>query len=88
MGLFKSSPNLPDHEKARVEYHLQQLSECLNSHLFLKPVVVPEEVFGHRAQDLQPQDVLDFVGEYLEYDVHPVTIEVQPKALELCGGGG
>jgi hypothetical protein len=85
---FKSSPNLPDHEKARVEYHLQQLTECVGHELMLKPIVIPDETFGRHANETNLSLILKAIGDHLGHDIDAIQVLVQPKALEVCGGGG
>ena len=85
---FNSSPNLPDHEKARIEFHLQQLAECIGPELLRKPVLIPDDTFGHSPLGTNIDEVLTKIGRHLEMDTHPITVVVQPKALEVCGGGG
>ena len=88
MPFFKSSPNLPDHEKARVEFHLQQLAECLGGDLLRRPVMIPEATFGNDPRHTSVDEVLAKIGEHLSIDVAPLSVQTTPKALEVCGGGG
>lgn len=88
MLFFKSVPNLPDHEKARVEFHLQQLAECLGPKAMRSPVLVPDEVFGEGVGTENIGDVLEIIGRHLEIDVTPIKIQTALKSLEVCGGGG
>lgn len=88
MPFFKSSPNLPDHEKARVEFHLQQLAECLGGDLLRRPVMIPEAVFGTDPRHTSLGEVLGKIGDHLSVDVSPISVQTSVKSLEVCGGGG
>ena len=88
MGFFKPKPSLPDHEKARVEYHLQQLAECIGFDLMRADMLIPEQAFASAPSDLNAETILKALGEHLHYDVQPVTVLNQPKPVEKCGGGG
>ncbi len=88
MLFLKSTPNLPDHEKARVEFHSQQLAECLGGELMRRPVLVPDAVFGSQADGTDLDDVLKKIGDHLGIDVAPISVQTALKSLEVCGGGG
>lgn len=88
MGLFKAKPGLPDHEKARVEFNLQQLAECIGFDLMQSDFLNPEEAFTGDPHELSSEMILKAVGEHLDHDVGPVTVLSKPKPLQKCGGGG
>lgn len=88
MPFFRSSPNLPDHEKARIEFHLQQLAECLGGDLLRQPVMDPEVTFGNDPSSTNLDEVLAKIGKHLGMDVRPITIQTSLKSPEVCGGGG
>lgn len=88
MPLFRISAGLPDHEKARIEYHLQQLSECLGFRRFQIPILIPENSFGHDAHQISVQKALEIVGQHLSYDVKGIEVRTLPQPLPISGGGG
>lgn len=88
MGFFKPKSGLPDDEKARVEFHLQQLAECIGFDLMQSDFVVPEQTFGTDLRDLNQEMILKVVGEQLHHDVRSITVLSKPKPLQKCGGGG
>ena len=90
MPLFKSAPNLPVDEKARIEFHLQQIAECIGFDRFKLPVLSEETIlYGSGQPENQSADqFMGFVGNHLGHDVSDVTIETVPLPPEKCGGGG
>ena len=88
MGLFKPKPGLPDYEKARIEYHLQQLAECIGFDLLKNEFFIPEQTLASDPAELNSETILKLLGEHLRYDVTPVTVLSKPTPLEKCGGGG
>jgi len=85
MALFKSKPNLPDNDKARIEFHLQQIAECIGFDRLTLPVLAQSSLVGAFES---PNEMVNFVGHHLSHDVGDITVEVAPKELEKCGGGG
>ena len=88
MSLFKTKPGLPDHEKARVEFHLQQLAECIGFDLMQSDFLIPGESFPNDPRDLNSEELLKQLGEHLHHDVGPVTVINNPMPIQKCGGGG
>ena len=79
---FSAKPNLPDSEKARIEFHLQQLADCIGMERFQRPVVSTDSLlhqFSNSAQDL-----IGFVGQHLSHDVSELKIEFVPEQVEKC----
>ena len=88
MPFFKSKPNIPDRDKARVEFQLQQLAERVGPAPFRNHVVIPTQVFGQNWKDASVDSIKELVARQLEYDVDPIKIQIVPQKLEKCGGGG
>ncbi len=89
MPFFKSAPSVSDEEKPRIEFHLQQLAECLGFERFTLPVLKKDDLLGTSAGTLQTANgVLKTVGNHLNHDVSGITIQSVPLAPEKCGGGG
>ena len=90
MPFFKSTPNLPDDEKARIEFHLQQIAECIGFDRLRLPML-SEDAILRRANSTEystADQVLSLVGQHLGHDVSGVAIQTAPLPLEKGGGGG
>ena len=86
MAFFKPTPNLPDDEKARIEFHLQQIADCIGLDRFALPVLSEHSLL---SGDLSTADQLKcVVGEHLGHDVSGVKIQTFPIQPEKVGGGG
>ena len=85
---FKPKANLPDAEKARVEFHLQQIAECIGFDRFKLPVLSMNSLQGLYESRQTPDQMVAFVGEHLSHDVSGLGLLIEPEQLEKCGGGG
>ncbi|MDA7925536.1 hypothetical protein N9B46_01705 [Mariniblastus sp.] len=85
MAFFKTAPNLPDMEKARIEHALQRLAECLGMEKFLLPYQSLHSMVGVFQA---PEQFVEFVGGHLSLDVSDIKLVVEPQALKTLGGGG
>lgn len=85
MAFFKTAPNLPDMEKARIEHALQRLADCLGAKKFLLPYQSLHSMVGVFQT---PQQIVEFVGGHLSFDVAGIQLVVEPRALKTSGGGG
>jgi hypothetical protein len=90
MAFFKLTPNLPEGEKARIEFHLQQIAECIGFKRFTLPVLSQDSVlYGSSRSEYQTANqVVRFAGEHLGHDVSGISIQTVPLPPEKCGGGG
>lgn len=88
MNFFKSKPNLPDGEKAKVEFHLQQLVDCLGNSRFQLPVQTLGSLLDVIRADDGIKRMVALVGQHLSHDVSELSVKVTPQQLEKCGGGG
>lgn len=88
MPFFKSAPNISPEEKPRLEFHLQQLAECLGTNRFTLPVLSKDEVLGNSGALHSADQILNIAGKHLSHDVSGITIQSVPQAPEKCGGGG
>lgn len=88
MAFFKSKPGLPDHEKARIEFHLQQISECIGFERLKRPVLSEESVLFQNGQLKSAEQIAFLLGDHLEHDVSDISIQTTPLPPEKCGGGG
>ena len=88
MPFFKSGPSVSAEEKPRIEFHLQQLVECLGPDRFSLPVLSKEQVLGSSEAIHSADEVLNIAGKHLAHDVSGITIQSIPLAPEKCGGGG
>lgn len=85
---FKPKANLPDAAKARIEFHLQQIAECIGFDRFALPVLSRKTLFGLYDSKQTPQQMIGFVGKHLGHDVSGLGFRVAPQQLQTCGGGG
>lgn len=88
MALFKVKPNLADGEKAKVEFHFQQLAESVGYDRLKLEVQSKETLLGLCESGMTAEQMLVFVGEHLSHDVNDVKIAIDPQQPEKCGGGG
>jgi myo-inositol-hexaphosphate 3-phosphohydrolase len=101
MQLFKSKPSLIDGEKARIELHLQQISQTVGADRFKLPIREEAEILwaGDAAGKSAPttstasrllsaDQVAHFLSQHLKHDIEGLTLKSQPQTLEKCGGGG
>ena len=86
MAFFKSTPNLPDDEKARIEFHLQQIAECVGFDRLTLPVLSENSLLSENPRTADQLKCL--VGEHLGHDVSDVRIQTFPMQPEKIGGGG
>ena len=84
---FKAKPNLPDGEKARLEFHLQQIADALGMERMRLPVLGLKSIRGWMTTKT-PQQIIATIGEHLSHDVGDVGFNLDPKQLQQCGGGG
>ena len=90
MAFFKSTPNLPADEKARLEFHLQKIVECIGFERCRLPVLGDTSVlaFGSRSDHPTLDQILTSVGNHLGHDVSNINLETVPVQPEKSGGGG
>ena len=88
MPFFKSAPALPDDEKARIEFHLQQISECIGFNRLKLPVLSEDTVLHGSGADPTADQIVSLVGEHLGHDVSGIKLQTVPLPPEKCGGGG
>ena len=90
MAFFKPTPNLPAGEKARIEFHLQQIAECIGFDRFKLPVLSEDSVLTADSQSIlrSADEVMNLVGNQLGHDVTGITIQSEPLPPEKSGGGG
>ncbi|QEG25019.1 hypothetical protein [Mariniblastus fucicola] len=86
MVFFKPKPNLGDHEKARLEFHLQEIAESIGFERMRLPVLRSDQL-----RDLQgktPEEIVAFAGKHLSHSVGGLQVRVAIEPQEKCGGGG
>jgi len=88
MNLFKTKPNVPDGQKARIEFHFQQLAECLGFDCLRLPVQSLGSMLELSRADDAVKQLVSFVGNHLSHDISQLNVKVAPQQLEKCGGGG
>lgn len=90
MPFFKTTPNLPDGERARIEFHLQQILECIGSDRCRQPVLSLEELLYDRneGRNRSVDQLKLLLGSHLNHDVHDIQVQTMPMQLQKVGGGG
>ena len=92
MAFFKPTANLPSGEKARIEFHFQQIAECIGVGRLRLPVLSQMNVlYENSSQPPEPRSVdqiKSLVGEHLGHDVSDVRIQSLPMQTQKVGGGG
>jgi len=89
--LFKSKPSLADGEKARLEFHMQQLAESVGSERLQLPVLKWQDILysGTDSSELRTvEEITNFVGEHLSHDAGNISLYETDKPVEKCGSGG
>ncbi|MGB7344789.1 MAG: hypothetical protein WBD20_11270 [Pirellulaceae bacterium] len=81
---FKPKPNLPDGEKARIEFHLQQIAASIGAERMTLPVL-SRDTFLEKSS---AQEIIARVGQHLSYDVSAIQITPVLQQAGQCGGGG
>jgi tellurite resistance protein len=87
MAFFKSSPNLPDGEKARLEFHFQQLAECIGFESFNARVLAEDAIYGVGG-NRTAEEVVQVVADHLSHDVSDLKVQFVDNPAKACGGGG
>ena len=85
---FKSKPNLRDAEKARIEFHLQQIAECIGFDRFKLPVLSSEKLLSWFQAKQTPEQMIATLGQHLSHDVGGIKFVVSAQPIEKCGSGG
>ena len=92
MAFFKLTPNLPGGEKARIEFYLQQIAECIGFDRFKLPVLSENQLLnGDAANPTEFQTVdqiKNMVGKHLRHDVSELKLQTFPMQPQKVGGGG
>ena len=85
---WKPKATLPDGEKSRIEFHLQQIAECIGFDRFTLPVLGRRTLYGLYESKRDPRQMIEFVGNHLNHDVSGVRFCVVPQQPQNCSGGG
>ena len=85
MVFLKAKPNVSDHEKARIEFHLQQIADCVGFQPLQLGFISPEAFL--KSPSTLP-DLIKQVAAHLSHDITDLQVLTLPKKVEKCGGGG
>lgn len=90
MAFFKSKPNLPDGEKARIEYHVQRIAECIGFDRLTLPVLSERSVFyaDVDSERRSAEQIMSLVGKHLGHDVGGISLQTLLLQPQKSGGGG
>ena len=86
MVFFKPKPAIGDHEKARIEFHLQEIAESIGFERFRLPVLRRDQLLD--LQGKTTDQIVSFVGQHLSHSVARLQVQVAIQPPEKCGGGG
>lgn len=85
---FKSKSNLPVAEKARIEFHFQQVAECLGPERLARPVLGRSQLMEKLDSLRSPETALAFLSDHLQHQVDGLQVNVVPQDVAKCSGGG
>ena len=88
MPLFKTKPNLPTAERARIEFHFQQIVECLGVQRSQAPVHRLNDWLVLANANVNAEPILGWLGDRLCHDIDGLSCRVVPTSFEPSGGGG
>ncbi len=92
MLFFRSTANVPDGEKARIEFHLQQIAECVGLDRVMLPMLDAASVIyqdqSNQSETRSSRELMDLAGKHLGHDVSGLSIQTTLLQPEKCGGGG
>lgn len=89
MFFFKSNPNLSDGERARIEFHYQQLVDHLGADRFRLPVLNEQAILNEQGTLRTAGQIKAFVGEHLGIDVSGLDVQQQMALpVKQSSGGG
>ena len=88
MTFFQSKPNLPAADKAKVEFRLQQIADCIGFDRFQLPVQPLKDLLALADAENLVERAVAFAGKHLSHDVSGLRVVIAPQELEKWGGGG
>jgi hypothetical protein len=86
MVFFKSKPAIDVHEKARIEFHIQEIAESIGFERLRLPILRRHQLVDFQSKT--PEQVVASVGKHLSHNVAGLQVQVAVQAQEKCGGGG
>ena len=85
--LFQSKPNIADYEKARIEFRLQQVADCVGPHRLRLPVLNVDQLVPDDASS-KPASILDKLRNHLSFDFAGFKIQEALDVVQQKSGGG
>ena len=86
--LFKPKSGLGDHERARLEFHLQEIAESIGFERLRLPVLHAAQLMDLKTQGKTPEQMVGFAGQHLNHSVAGLQVQVAIEPQDKCGGGG
>lgn len=86
MVFFKSKPAIDQHDKARIEFHLQEIGESIGFERYRLPVLRRHQLLDFQGKT--PEQIVAAVGSHLSHNVAGLQVQVAIEPTEKCGGGG
>lgn len=93
MSFLTPKPNLRDGEKARIEYYLQRIAECIGAERFQLPIQSMRSLLDHAETQLggqtpQPEKFIGWLGEHFSHNVSGLKLAATLGLLNKSSGGG
>jgi hypothetical protein len=85
---FKPKPNLPDAERARIDFHFQQIAECVGFDRFRLPVLPRETLLELWESEQTPPRMIRLVADHLDHDTAGLRLSVAEQPVANSSGGG
>ena len=86
MVFFQPKLAIDDHEKARIEFQLQEIGEAIGFDSFRLPITRRSELL--ELESKTPQEIVEFIGSKLSHDTSGLELRIDIAPKEKCGGGG
>ena len=86
MLFFQSKPDIPVIDKARLEFRLQQIADCVESRRFFLPILSVDQLVTQEQQRLEP--TLEIIAKHLGFDFSGFKIQESLSVVEEKSGGG
>jgi hypothetical protein len=85
---FKAKPNVGDNDKAKIEFFFDRASRCLGVDRITKPIVRLDELISLGLSSEPIAKIVSFVSTHLAHQFDDLTVDLAPKLVQKCGGGG
>ncbi len=87
MLFFKTKPDIADHDKARLEFRLQQITDQVGSERMRLPIQESDQLIPSNP-DAKPQSVVEILRNHLQHDFDGFKVQESLDVVEQKSGGG